>query len=304
MNKTTTPEPNNALVGIAWMIVTGLLFVCVTGIVRHLGSDIPAVQAAFLRYIIGLVMVLPLMRALWRNPPSVPLLKIYGLRGAAHGLGVMLWFYAMARIPVAEVTAIGYVAPLFVTLGAVFFFGEKLALRRILAIILGFAGTLIILRPGFQEIQIGQIAQLCAAPAFAASFLLTKRLTREADAATIVGMLSLTVTLVLAPFAFAVWRTPTWEELFWLTATAGFATLGHYTLTRAIAAAPLTVTQPISYLQLVWATLLGIIAFNEPLDPFVLIGGAVIVIAATIIAHREAVAARQTITPPAVATKL
>jgi len=297
-------EPNNVTVGILWMILTGILFVCVTGIVRHLGSDIPAIQAAFIRYVFGLLMVAPLMLKILRSPPSLPSLKIYGLRGLVHGLGVMLWFFAMARIPVAEVTAIGYVAPIFVTLGAVFFFGERLALRRILAIIIGFIGTLIILRPGFQEINIGQLAQLAAAPAFAASFLLTKQLTREADAATIVGMLSLVVTLVLLPGALAVWRTPTGEELLWLAATAAFATAGHYTLTKAIAAAPLTVTQPISYLQLVWATLLGIFMFNEPLDPFVLLGGAIIVGAATFISHRERMQAKAEITPPAVATKI
>jgi len=296
-------EPNNVTTGILWMILTGILFVCVTGIVRYLGSDIPAIQAAFIRYVFGLLFVAPMMLKILREPPSFPSLKIYGLRGLVHGIGVMLWFYAMARIPVAEVTAIGYIAPIFVTLGAVFFFGERLALRRILAILAGFVGTLIILRPGFQEINIGQLAQLAAAPAFAASFLLTKRLTREADAATIVGMLSLVVTIVLLPGALAVWRTPTGHELFWLAATAAFATAGHFTLTKAIAAAPLTVTQPVSYLQLVWATLLGIFMFNEPLDPFVLLGGAIIVGAATFIAHRERQQAKTELTPPAVATK-
>jgi len=286
------------------MVITGLLFVAVTGIVRHLGSDIPAVQAAFIRYVIGLLLVAPLMLKIWRAPPSRQMMGIYGLRGLVHGIGVMLWFYAMARIPVAEVTAIGYVAPIFVALGAAFFFGEQMALRRIMAIVIGFIGTLIILRPGFEEINIGQLAQLGAAPAFAASFLLTKRLTQEADAATIVGMLSLTVTIILAPFAIAVWRAPSGEELMWLAATAVFATAGHYTLTRAIAAAPLTVTQPVGYLQLVWATLMGIFLFDEPLDGFILVGGAVIVGAATYIAHRERVAAKEQVTPPAVATKL
>lgn len=286
------------------MVITGLLFVAVTGVVRYLGSDIPAVQAAFIRYVIGLLLVTPLLLKILRNPPSRDMMGIYGIRGLTHGLGVILWFYAMARIPVAEVTAIGYVAPIFVALGAVIFFKEKLALRRIMAIAIGFIGTLIILRPGFEEINTGQLAQLGAAPAFAASFLLTKRLTQEADAATIVGMLSLTVTIILAPFAFAVWRTPTLEELLALTATAIFATAGHYTLTRAIAAAPLTVTQPVGYLQLVWATLMGIFLFDEPLDPFILLGGAIIVGAATYITHRERIVAKQEVTPPAVATKL
>lgn len=290
--------------GIGWMLLTGLLFVCVTGIVRHLGSDMPATEAAFIRYVIGLAIVLPMMRPLLRRPPGLELLRLYAVRGVLHGIAVMLWFYAMARVPIAEVTAIGYTAPIFVTLGAALFLGEKLHLRRIAAVLTGFLGAFIILRPGFEAVSLGQLAQLTAAPLFAASFLLAKRLTDREDPAVIVGMLSLFCTLTLLPGAILQWRTPSPEELFWLTLTAVFATAGHYTLTRAFSAAPITVTQPISFLQLVWAALLGMTVFGEALDPWVFAGGGIIVAAATYISHREVLAARRLQTPPAVATKI
>jgi drug/metabolite transporter (DMT)-like permease len=231
-------------------------------------------------------------------------MKIYIGRGFVHGIAVMLWFYAMARIPIAEVTALGYTAPIFVTLGAAFFFGETLHARRIMAVVAGFAGAMIILRPGFQEISSGQLAQLTAAPLFAASFLLAKGLTRAVSPILIFGMLSLFCTLTLLPGAILQWREPTLEEVAWLGLTAAFATAGHYTLTRAFAAAPLTVTQPVGFLQLVWAALLGILVFGEALDPFVFIGGGIVVAAVTYISHREAAAARRMRTPPAVATKI
>ena len=218
-------------------------------------------------------------------------------------LGVILWFYAMARIPIAEVTALGYTAPIFVTVGAAFFFGERLHFRRIAAVAVAFLGTLVILRPGFHEISAGQIAQLCAAPLFAASFLFAKRLTDDEDPVTIVIMLSIFCTLTLLPGAVINWVTPTLWEVFWLAMTAVVATLGHYTMTRAIRAAPLTVTQPVTFLQLVWATALGIAFFGEPMEPFVLIGGGIVVAAITFISHREAVAARRQVTPPPGATK-
>jgi drug/metabolite transporter (DMT)-like permease len=230
-------------------------------------------------------------------------MKIFVGRGLVHGVAVMLWFYAMARIPIAEVTALGYTAPIFVTLGAAFFFGERLHLRRIMAVAAGFAGAMIILRPGFQEISSGQLAQLTAAPLFAASFLLAKGLTREVSPALIVAMLSLFCTLTLLPGAIAQWRAPTLEEVLWLGLTAAFATAGHYTLTRAFASAPLTVTQPVGFLQLVWAALLGMLVFGEALDPFVFLGGSIVVAAVTYISHREARVARRMRTPPAVATK-
>lgn len=302
---TIAPDPrrDNVLAGIGWMVLTGLMFTFVTGIVRHLGSDMPAIEAAFIRYAIGLLMILPLMRPVFRRRPGARLMKLFALRGLVHGIAVMLWFFAMARIPVAEVTAIGYISPIFVTIGAALWLGEKLHLRRMVAIGAGVLGAMIILRPGFQELSSGQIAQLCAAPLFAASFLLAKKLTEEVDTATIVGMLSLFCTLTLLPGALAQWRDPTWEEVFWLALTALIATTGHYTLTRAFRAAPLTVTQPVGFLQLVWASMMGVIIFNEALDPYVIAGAAVVVAAATYITHREARAARSTQTPPAIATK-
>ena len=216
----------------------------------------------------------------------------------------MLWFYAMARIPIAEVTAIGYTAPIFVTIGAALFLGERLHARRIGAVIAGFVGAMIIVRPGFQEISSGQLAQLAAAPLFAASFLMAKRFTDASDSGVIVFMLSLFCTLTLLPGALMHWRDPTWEEVFWLAMTAAFATAGHYTLTKAFQCAPITVTQPVQFLQLVWATLLGVAVFGEPVDPYVIAGGGIIVAAATYISHREAMRARRAVTPPAPATKV
>ena len=206
-------------------------------------------------------------------------------------------------LPIAEVTALGYTAPIFVTLGAAYFFGETLHARRIMAVVIGFVGAMIILRPGFQEISSGQLAQLTAAPLFAASFLLAKGLTREFSAVLIVAMLSLFCTLTLLPGAILQWRDPTLEEVLWLGLVAVFATAGHYTLTRAFAAAPLTVTQPVGFLQLVWAAALGMLVFGETLDPFVFLGGGIVVAAVSYISHREAAAARRMRTPPAVATK-
>ena len=289
---------NSTTIGIAWMLLTGVLFVAVTGIVRHLGSDMPAVQAAFIRYAFGTLLILPLcfrlVRATHFQLPAKPQVKLYVFRGFAHGAAVMLWFYAMARIPIAEVTAIGYTSPIFTTIGAALFLGEVLHARRIAAVVIGFIGAMIILRPGFQVVQLGALAQLLAAPFFALSFLLAKKLTGTRSSEEIVVMLSIFCTVVLLPGALWQWRTPTTTELIWLLLTAAFATAGHYTLTRAFACAPLTVTQPVSFLQLVWASLLGYFVFAESLDPWVFAGGGLIVAAVTYIFHRENAIARST----------
>ena len=284
------------------MILTGFFFVAVTGTVRYIGSDIPASQAAFIRYVIGLILIAPFLRGAFTGMDR-RLLTTYSIRGFAHALGVILWFYAMARIPLAEVTAIGYMAPIYIAIGAALFLGEKLAARRIMAIVAAFVGAMIILRPGFQDISSGQLAQVISAPLFAVSYLLAKGLSMRSSPLVVVGMLSAFVTMALAPFAIAVWQPVNLTDCLWLGLVAIFATLGHLTMTKALHAAPLAVTQPVTFLQLVWATLLGWVAFGEAVDIFVLLGGGVIIAAVSFISYREWVLSRQTATPPAAATK-
>ncbi|AXQ92802.1 DMT family transporter [Cereibacter azotoformans] len=281
------------LEGVLWMLASGLSFVAVTGIVRYLGTDIPAAQGAFLRFAFGVLFLLPTLIPVLRGgfPPGA--LKVYSLRGLVHTFAVICWFYAMARIPVAEVTAIGYLNPVLVTLGAALFFAERLALRRVLAVAVALVGALIVLRPGLRELSSGHLSQLGAASFFAVSYLLARRLSDVAGAGAIVAMLSLTVTVGLLPFALLVWVPVGATQLLWLALVAVFATLGHYCMTRAFAAAPLTVTQPVTFLQLVWATLLGALAFGERIDPFVLLGGGIIISAITYITWRESVLKRR-----------
>lgn len=298
------PPAHRPVAGIFWMLVTGLCFVAVTALVKYLGPRIPPQEQAFLRYLLGLVFLLPMLRPMLAAPLSRRLWWLFGLRGVLHSGGVMLWFYAMTRIPLAEVTAMNYLSPVCVTLGAALFLGETLAARRIAAVVVALAGAAIILRPGFREVSPGHLAMLLAAVVFGGSYLLAKVLSGLAGPAVIVGMLSVWVTVVLAPFAAAVWVPPSGHEIGVLFAVAFFATAGHYTMTLAFRDAPVTVTQPVTFLQLVWATLLGVTVFGEPVDVWVVLGGCVILAAVSFITWREAVVRRRPITPPTPATKV
>lgn len=297
-----TPAPQRPLVGMFWMVVTGLCFVAVTALVKVLGPRIPAAEAAFLRYLLGLVFLLPMLGPLLRLKMDRTTLRLFAIRGVFHTFGVILWFYAMTQIPLSEVTAMNYLSPVYVTLAAALFLGETLALRRLIAVCAALLGAVIILRPGFRELNMGHFAMLFTAVVFAGSYLSAKLLSGRASASVVVAMLSITVTIGLAPFAWAVWITPSGFELILLFGVACFATAGHYTMTLAFAAAPLTVTQPVTFLQLVWAVLLGYFAFDEAIDIWVVVGGLVILSAVTFITWREAVLKRQ-ITPAAHETK-
>jgi drug/metabolite transporter (DMT)-like permease len=274
--------------GVLWMLAAGISFVGVNGIVRYLGTELPAAQSAFLRFGFGMVILLPALLAVLRGGFAPGILRIYVARGAVHTVAVVLWFYAMARIPLAEVTAIGYLNPVLVTLGAALFFGERLTAARVLAFCVALAGAVIILRPGLREVTGGHLAQLGAAVFFAGSYLYGKALSGRASAAAVVAMLSLSVTLGLLPFALWVWVPVSAAQLGWLALVAVFATSGHYCMTQAFQAAPMAVIQPVTFLQLLWATLLGTLVFGESLDVYVLIGGAVIIAAISFVTLREA----------------
>ena len=295
-------DANRPLVGVFWMIVTGLCFVAVTAIVKHIGDAVPAAQAAFLRYVLGLVFLLPMIRPILAARLTRSQLWLFGWRGLSHTLAVILWFYAMTQITIAEVTAMNYLSPVYVTLGAALLLKEPLPPRRLIAVLVALLGALIILRPGLRELSSGHVAMLGTALFFAGGYLIAKRLSGDLSPAVIVGMLSITVTIGLAPFAWAVWVTPTWDQIGWLFGVACFATAGHYTMTMAFAAAPLTVTQPVTFLQLVWAVSLGALAFGETVDGWVVLGGAVILGSVSFITWREARAKRAT-TPNPHATK-
>jgi drug/metabolite transporter (DMT)-like permease len=200
-------------------------------------------------------------------------------RGALHVVAVVLWFYAMARVPVAEMAAIAFLGPVLVLVIGGLMLGEGLGARRVAAVLVAVAGGLIVLRPGLRELSLGHLSQLGATVFFSLSYIIAKRLSREAPASVIVAVLSVTVTVGLLPLAVWQWQPVRGEQLAWLACVAALATLGHYAMARAFRAAPLAVTQPVTFLQLIWAAILGALAFGEPVEPWVIAGGALIILA-------------------------
>ena len=275
------------LLGIFFMALTGLCMVAVMVSLRYLSDSIPSVQAAFLRYLLGLLIICPfVIQQIGKTDRTIPILK-FGVRGTLHGFAVVLWFYSVSNAPLSDVTAINYLTPIFTTIGAVIVFKERLTKERLLAIILSIFGAILILKPGIEAISLGKSAQLLSTILFAASYLITKSLTKTEGTTLIVFMLTLFATITLFPFATINWSSPSMSDLVLLMGIAILATLGHYFMTKAVAVAPLSVTQPVIFLQLIWSTSIGLLVFGEPLDFLIICGGGVIVIAITQLAYFE-----------------
>ena len=277
----------NYLQSIFLMLLTGLCFVAVMVSVKYLSKDLPSIQAAFFRYLFGLILILPLFKFQYKkNTNKIPIFK-YGLRGLIHGFAVVLWFYSVANIPMADVTAINYLTPIFTTIGAILIFKEVITLNRVGALLLSFIGAMLILKPGMEIFSYGKIAQLLSTILFATSYLIAKNLTKTESTNLIVIFLTFFATITLLPFTFFMWVNPSIDDLLLLFGVAILGTLGHYFMTMALSLAPLSVTQPVIFFQLIWSTLIGLLLFGESLDIFILIGGAFIVVAIVQLSSNE-----------------
>jgi drug/metabolite transporter (DMT)-like permease len=286
--------------GILWALGAGLAFQVANGAVRALSIAIDPLQAQFLRYFVGIVPLLPLIvRAggMHRLRPESMRGQVW--RSALHTLGLVLWFSALPHMPLADMTAIGFTNPLFVLIGAAWLLKEPMNPARWIAVAVGFAGVLVIVGPGLAGTG-GWYAllMLASSPVFAASFLVTKVLTRRDSASVIVLWQTVLISLMSLPLALPVWVWPTPGQ--WGLALVGgvAGTVGHYFLTRSFASADISATQSVKFVDLLWAALIGWIAFGDVLRPTTVLGGAVIVAAIVALErHERRIAARARSSP-------
>jgi drug/metabolite transporter (DMT)-like permease len=275
--------------GLMWSMAAGLLFVLLNTLMRAMAMQLDPFETQFLRYLAGVGVMLPfvLRSGLAAYRPR----NIGGqfTRGAVHTVGLCLWFFAIPHISLADTTAIGFTGPIFIMLGAALVLKEPMRWERWVAALIGFGGVLLVVAP-----QLGggsgwyTLVMLASSPVFAASFLITKSLTRYERPEVIVVWQAVSVTLLSAPLALLNWHAPSvWQWLgFALCGVLGSA--GHYCLTRSYGVADISATQSVKFLDLVWAGLMGWLAFGDTPSRWTLVGGSVICASTLWIARREA----------------
>lgn len=274
--------------GALWMTAAGVFFSSLTVLIRHSSGDLHPFEIAFFRNLFGLAFILPWLLRAGIGGLRTRRFPLYMVR-AGVGLAAMLcWFTAITMMPIAELTALSFTAPLFATIGAVLIFGEKVRARRWAAIIVGFAGAMIVLRPGVEAINLAAVLGLAASAFMGVSVLVIKSLSRTEPAnAVVLYMVLLLTPMSLIPALF-VWSWPAPELWFWLAAMGLAGTLGHMALVRSFRAADISAVLPFDFTRLIFTAILGYVFFAEEPDAWTWVGGAVIFAATLYTAHREA----------------
>jgi len=276
--------------GILWVGLSGLLFSLLNVFTLIPAQHLNSYVMAFLRYCAGTLILLPLIMRIGLHRSFHSHRKgLHVGRGMIHACGMFLWFAALPLTSLAEITALGFTGPIFVTIGAALFLGENVRLRRWAAVLVGFGGAMIIIRPGFATIGIGAICVLVSTPIFSASNLISKALARTDGAETIVIWQHMVIVLCAAPIALWFWQWPVWTDILWFFAAGLCGTAGHICQQRGYQIAEITLLQPIGFLSLLWNTLLGFFLFSQQPDVWTFVGAAVIFSSAMYISHREAV---------------
>ena len=271
----------------AMMLLATVAFTSMHAMIRHAAQGLHPFEVAFFRNLFGLVFLAPILFRYGVAPLRTRKLKVHVLRGVLNLASMLCFFYAITIAPFADVTALTFTAPIFASVLAIVVFGERVGLARWAAIVIGFFGAVVILRPGFGEIGLGPMLTVAAALLWALAMLVIKSLTKTESSLTITAYMM----IVLAPMSFIAalpfWTWPEPEQYLTLFVLAALGTCGHLCLNQALKEGDTSLVSPVDYIRLVWAALIGYFAFGEVPDAMTWIGGTMICASAGFVAWRE-----------------
>ena len=279
------------------MVVATMLFTLMQGAIRIVANDpsnpLPALEVAFFRNLFGLLVLLPALLGAGIHALKTDRIKLHFARSAVQAGGMLCFFYGVTLIPLTEVTALSFSAPLFATLLAVVVLGERVRLRRISALIVGFVGVLIVLRPGVEAVSLGAALILLSSSTWAVGMTMIKVLSKTESALSLTLYAALFMTPITLIPALWVWQQPNFYQLAWMLAIGAAGSAGHIAFARAFKVAEMSAVLPLDFLRLVWASLFGFLVFSEIPTIWSWTGGLLIFSAASYIAFREAKLKRQ-----------
>ncbi|HZS67787.1 MAG TPA: DMT family transporter [Burkholderiales bacterium] len=270
------PLSSHSLRGVLWMLGAVLSFAAMAVSVRQLIRHMAIAEILALRTGVTLAVVGLLAMANGRATIATRRLPLHAARALVHLAGQYCWAFAIGALTLATVFAIEFTMPIWVALLAAAFLHERLNRGRIVQLVLGLAGTLIILRPGAGVFHPAALVMLLGSLFYAGNMIFTKRLSSTESPLAVTFWMSVVQLPVTLIAAWSSWVTPLLGELPWIVVIGLGSFAAHYSITHAMKLAPATVVVPIDFVRLPLIAVVGALFYNEPFDFMVLVGAAVI----------------------------
>ena len=270
------------------LIILSVFFSAAMSVLIKLAQqDTNVFTAAFLRFFFGVMVLSPIFIKTKLNVFKTSHLKVHFLRVLINYPSMLLFFYGINFVTIEKANSLTFIVPFIATILAVIFLKEKIYVYRIFALVLGFIGMLIIIRPGMIEVSYGVYMILISSFLWAVMIIITKILSKDESAITILSYQYLLMFVISFVFALFNWQTPTQETVFYLFLAGLSGTIFHLTLYQAYKLVDVSLVQPYSFLVLVFASILGYFVFDEVPDIYTWIGTSIIFVGIIIISLRE-----------------
>ncbi len=288
-----SPAKDTTFAAIGLALLSTVFFAMGDVAAKVLTGTLPAIEVTWLRYVVFCLLVVPtVLVARGARAMHTPRMRLQIVRALAVAGSAVLFILGLGHLQVAEATAINFISPIFITALSIPLLGEKVGIRRWAAAAVGFLGVMLVVQPGGSAFQVAALLPIGAALAWAVAAIATRLMSSERPEATlawsaVIGLLALTA---FVPFH---WRTPTAGEIGLAVLMGSFSTIGHWLIILAYRKAAASTIAPFSYVQLLFAGLLGFGVFGTVPGAMTLVGGLVIAASGLYTAHREHVRAKE-----------
>ena len=276
----------NPLIAISLMVISGLFFVLMHSAVKYLSKEVHIFEIAFFRCALVIFVLAPIILQQGKSVFVTRQPKIQFLRITTNSVAMLCFFYGISSTPLAQLTTLGFTVPIFATILAVVFMKERIKLRRTGALIVGFIGTLVVMRPDI-SIELGSVLIIFSSFLWSVCLIYIKKLTETDSAITIslyfgIGMIPATFVM-----AFPVFEIIDLRQFMILIFIAITGTLAQTTMNLAFEKGELALLLPFDFLRLIWSVLIGYAIFAEEPEVTLWIGGSLIIGSTSYIAWRE-----------------
>ncbi len=271
-----------------FLIIISIIFGTLMGtFIKLAQEELNVFTTGFLRFFFGFLIITPYILKTKFKVFSTKNLKIHILRSALNLPAMLLGFAALAMLPLEKMTAIHFIVPIIVTILAVIFLKEKIYLYRSIALVMGFLGMLIILRPGIIDISIGIYMALISSLIWSVVIILTKKVSKDDSAITILSHQYVYMSLFSFPLVIYFWEQPSLNTIIFILCAAMSGTVLHIALNHAYKLVDVTMTQPYSFLGLIVSSIIGYFVFSDKPDFYTWLGASVIFCGVLLISYRE-----------------